>query len=185
LVFGDSLHSEVIKKSYTFLEYLYFNGRIKIREFDKMWECATKKHEAYKVAILKALTFLATKASIEDLKYLFAKVKLIPLNEVDKFTLELVKAIAKKIVGDDSMAISSPKKDFGPSIMRFDRITSSILPRSNSGGRGPSKLGLKSGDGAKLNNSFSGMNEFQDGPKNSRDEVKSPDSFMSGKNKMD
>ena len=68
-----------------------------------MWDCATKKHEAYKVAILKALTFIATKASIEDLKYLFAKVKSIAIPEVDKFCLELIKAIAKKLVGDESL----------------------------------------------------------------------------------
>lgn len=73
-----------------------------------MWECATKKHEAYKVAILKALTFLASRAKIEDLKYLFNKLKLIPLPEIDKFSLELVKQIAKKLAGDDSVA--SPAK---------------------------------------------------------------------------
>ena len=75
MIFGDSLHSEVIKKSYTLLDYLYSNGRLKQSEFEKMWDCATKKHEAYKVAIFKALTFLATRASFDDLKFLLAKVK--------------------------------------------------------------------------------------------------------------
>jgi len=28
IVFGDSLHSEVIKKSYTLLDFLYKNGRL-------------------------------------------------------------------------------------------------------------------------------------------------------------
>ena len=104
LVFGYSLHSEVIKKSYTMVDFLYTNGKITKREIDKMWECATKKHEAYKVAILKALAFLATKASVDDLAYLFNKVKSIPLQEVDKFCLDLVKSISKKLVGDESMA---------------------------------------------------------------------------------
>lgn len=75
MIFGASLHSEVIKKSYTLLDYLYSNGRLGRREFEKMWDCATKKHEAYKVAIFKALTFLATRATFEDLKFLLAKVK--------------------------------------------------------------------------------------------------------------
>jgi hypothetical protein len=110
LVFGDSLHSEVIKKSYILLDYLYSNGKIERREFDKMWECATKKHEAYKVAILKALAFLASKSKIEDLKYLFLKLKSIPLSEVDKFCLDLIKAIAKKLAGDDSIVVGSPKR---------------------------------------------------------------------------
>lgn len=110
IVFGDSLHSEVIKKSYTLLDFLYKNGRLQTKQFDKMWECATKKHEAYKVGILKALTFLATIAKIEDLQYLFGKMKLIPLSEVDKFCLDLTKAIAKKLVGDESMAVESPSR---------------------------------------------------------------------------
>ena len=85
---------------------MYMNGKIERRELDKMWECATKKHEAYKVAILKALAFLASKASIEDLKYLFLKLKSIPLAEVDKFCLDLIKAIAKKLAGDESHIVS-------------------------------------------------------------------------------
>ncbi len=40
-----------------------------------MWDCATKKHEAYKVAILKSLAFLATRANLQDLNYLFQKLK--------------------------------------------------------------------------------------------------------------
>ena len=36
--------------------------------------------------------------------------KLIPLSEVDKFCLDLTKAIAKKLVGDESMAVDSPTR---------------------------------------------------------------------------
>ena len=75
-----------------------------------MWECATKKHEAYKVGILKALTFLSTIAQLDDLQYLFGKLKAIPLSEVDKFCLDLIKAIGKKLVGDESMALDSPAR---------------------------------------------------------------------------
>jgi len=57
------------------------------------------------VGILKALAFLATKAKLEDLKYLFAKLKSIPLTEVDKFCLDLMKAIAKKLTGDDTFVV--------------------------------------------------------------------------------
>jgi hypothetical protein len=75
LIFGESLHTEVIKKSYSILEFLYKAGKITEKEFDIIWDCATKKHEAYKVAILKALSFLASKCSLEHLKYLFNKIK--------------------------------------------------------------------------------------------------------------
>ena len=135
IVFGDSLHSEVIKKSYTLLDFLYKNGRLQTKQFDKMWECATKKHEAYKVGILKALTFLATIAKIEDLQYLFGKMKLIPLSEVDKFCLDLTKAIAKKLVGDESMAVESPTRttNLGGRASNFQGPPiQTPLPRSNS-----------------------------------------------------
>ena len=56
-----------------------------------MWDCATKKHEAYKVAILKALTFLTSMANQEHLQYLFLKIKSLPWTEVDKFSLGLVR----------------------------------------------------------------------------------------------
>jgi hypothetical protein len=86
-----------------------------------MWECATKKHEAYKVGILKALAFLATKAKIQDLKYLFAKLRGIPMTEVDKFCLDLMKAIAKKLTGDDTFVLREPKR-------RPDPIIGPLLP---------------------------------------------------------
>ena len=66
-----------------------------------MWECATKKHEAYKVAILKTFHFLATKASRDDLSYLFLKIKSLPMSEIDKFCIALIKAIAKTLAGDE------------------------------------------------------------------------------------
>jgi hypothetical protein len=59
LIFGESLHSEVIKKSNILLGFLYSQERIRVEELDIIWDCATKKHEAYKVAVLKALTYLA------------------------------------------------------------------------------------------------------------------------------
>jgi hypothetical protein len=131
IIFGDSLHSECIKKSYSILEFLYHNGRIQRREFDKMWECATKKHEAYKVGILKALAFVATKAKIDDLKYLFTKLKSIPLAEVDKFCLDLMKAIAKKLTGDESFVVQPRRNNFSQNPM-IGPLLPSNLQRSNS-----------------------------------------------------
>ena len=62
-----------------------------------MWHVATKKHEAFKGAIFKALTYLAEKVSLPELNFLFQKVKSLPLRDHDKFSLELLKAIAKKL----------------------------------------------------------------------------------------
>lgn len=67
-----------------------------------IWDCATKKHEAYKVAIIKALTFLSSKFSIEHLSYLFLKVKSLQMNEIDKFCLQLIRNIARRISNSDN-----------------------------------------------------------------------------------
>ena len=74
-----------------------------------MWDCATKKHEAYKVAILKSLAFLATRANLQDLHYLFQKLKSLQTSEIDKFDLALLKAIAKRLVGDSEIPDYAPQ----------------------------------------------------------------------------
>ena len=61
--------------------------------------------------------------------------KLIPLSEVDKFCLDLTKAIAKKLVGDESMAVDSPTRtaNLGGRASNFQGPPiQTPLPRSNS-----------------------------------------------------
>lgn len=102
MIFGESLHSEVIKKSYSILDFLYKNEKIQNKEFDIIWDCAIKKHEAYKVAILKALGFLGQKCSLDHLRYLFYKIKSLPLSEIDRFAIQLLRTIARKLSNIDS-----------------------------------------------------------------------------------
>ena len=62
-----------------------------------MWECAIQKHEAQKVAIMKAFIFLASKMKHAELKYLFEKIKSTSLTNTDKFLMHLLKTIARSI----------------------------------------------------------------------------------------
>lgn len=101
LIFGESLHSEVIKKSYSLINFLYNNGKIKEREIDIIWDCATKKHEAYKAAILKALTNLVMKVSLTHTNYIFNKVKSMNLSEIDKFCINLIRQISRRLSLND------------------------------------------------------------------------------------
>ena len=41
MMFGESFHPEVIKKSYFLLEFLYNNNRIGEEQLNVMWDCAT------------------------------------------------------------------------------------------------------------------------------------------------
>jgi len=95
--FGTSLHPEVIKKSFALLDFLYQQGDLTERELSKMWLIATKKHEAFRVSIMRALIFLATRMAAKELTFLFGKLQSMQLREHDKFSLVLVKNIAKAL----------------------------------------------------------------------------------------
>jgi hypothetical protein len=75
MMFGESLHPEVIKKSFFLLEFLYDNQRIHEEEINLMWNCAMQKHEVYRVAILKALIFLGSKVNCKELRLIYLKIK--------------------------------------------------------------------------------------------------------------
>jgi hypothetical protein len=86
------LHAELIKKSFCVLEFLHKNGRLGEPELNQMWHVATKKHEAFRHAIFKGLTHLATKClKIEEIRLLFTKVKLMSNKHHDKSSLAFLK----------------------------------------------------------------------------------------------
>ena len=95
--FGTSLHPEVIKKSFHLLEFLYKHGELTERELQKMWHIATKKHEAFKLSIMRALIFMASRMAPQELNFLFGKLQAMQLREHDKSSLALLKAIAKAL----------------------------------------------------------------------------------------
>lgn len=87
MMFGQSLHPEVIKKSNFLLEFLYQNGRIGEAQINMIWDCAMQKHEVYKVAILKAIMFIASIAKYKELRIIYQKIVQTPLNHTDKFLM--------------------------------------------------------------------------------------------------
>ena len=97
MMFGESLHPEVIKKSKDILEFLYFNGRIGEEQINVMWQCAMEKHEVYRVAILKALISLASIVKSKELRFIFEKVRALPASQIDKFMMLLLKTMAKNV----------------------------------------------------------------------------------------
>jgi hypothetical protein len=71
-----------------------------------MWNVATKKHEAFKSVILKALAFLTSVLKPRELRYLFEKVRAMPLKEHDAASLALLKAIAKVLAPKKSNSVA-------------------------------------------------------------------------------
>lgn len=68
-----------------------------------MWHVATKKHEAFRAVILKALAFLTSVLKPKELRFLFDKLQTLPLKEQDKFSLGLLKAIAKVLAPNNAV----------------------------------------------------------------------------------
>ena len=73
IFFSSSLHPELIKKSFALLDFLYQEGDLSERELQKMWHIATKKHEQFRVSIMRALIFMAARMKTKELKFLFQK----------------------------------------------------------------------------------------------------------------
>jgi hypothetical protein len=96
--FSGSVHQEVIKKSNYLLMFLYQNGRFKEKQLNQMWDVATKKHEAYKVVIFNLLKYMVEQVvETDEIRMIFHKVQCIAPKDQDKFSLTLLKAIAKRL----------------------------------------------------------------------------------------
>ena len=94
IIFGESLHVEVLKKSYFLLEFLHDCKAIGEKEIGLMWECASEKHEAYRVAILKAMNHIAARADSKGMRHIFERLKGNEL-ALDKSQLVLLRTLAK------------------------------------------------------------------------------------------
>jgi hypothetical protein len=71
-----------------------------------MWHIATKKHEAFRQAIFRALTFLAGKClTCSEIRCLFYKIKTVAVKDHDRASLALLKAIAKRLAASDKPRI--------------------------------------------------------------------------------
>ena len=115
-IFGESLHPEVIKKSYFLLEFLYKNGKIQEAQIDLMWKCAMQKHEVYRNEILKALISLSSKAEYNELKVMLKLIHTIPLNHTDKFIMLFLKTIASNISSKISGVNEDPNQNKKPNL---------------------------------------------------------------------
>lgn len=70
-----------------------------------MWDVATKKHEAFKSVILRALAFLTSVLKPKELRFIFEKVRGMNLKDHDAASLALLKSIAKVIAHKKSLVL--------------------------------------------------------------------------------
>ena len=66
-----------------------------------MWHVATKKHEAFRHAVFKALAYLANKSLVKsELHELFMKLQKMQNKDHDRMSLTLVKTVCKALNKD-------------------------------------------------------------------------------------
>ena len=98
IFYGGSQHHEVIKKSLLILGWLYQNKRLPEEQIDLMWSISTKKHEAYKHVVFSLFLSLSQYyLETPDLRFMFLKVQAIAPKDQDKFSLQILKAIVKRL----------------------------------------------------------------------------------------
>lgn len=98
LFFSKCIHSELIKRSSYLLEYLHRNNRLGEKELEQMWHVATKKHEAFRIAVLKSLSLLVSKTlKLSELRFLFEKLRVMNYKDHNRNSLDLLKSILTKL----------------------------------------------------------------------------------------
>lgn len=109
-----------------------------------MWMVATKKHEAFKASIFSALQFIVMRGmKPKELNFLYEKLRGMPLREHDKFSLNLLKTIAKGLA--PPLAQRKPKTDYSkvqiPLVSSLKRRGSAEFGGSDGGGKNRGRRG--------------------------------------------
>ena len=68
IIFGETSHTEVIRRSSPLLQFLYSNKRVKLQDIDMIAHLGFGKHDAFRTFVLKALADIADVMSPEELE---------------------------------------------------------------------------------------------------------------------
>lgn len=92
VLFDESAHQEVIKKSNQVIEFLCELGLVGPNEITAMWNTMLK-HETYVQVICNLLQSIVQKGSLDSTIFIFEKLKEVPFSDLDKFHLQLLRKI--------------------------------------------------------------------------------------------
>ena len=96
LIFGEQYHSELAKRSVDLLKFCYEKQRFGLTGMDKIWEAATREHEADREAIFSIFVELIDVMTQNDLQHLFSKIRILPYSEIDVQILTFIKTLASR-----------------------------------------------------------------------------------------
>jgi hypothetical protein len=91
LSFGKGLHTEIVRRSIDVAKFLAYYTNLDRSHIDLIWDSFQGKHESIKHAIQIAISDLASVLSLEDLDYLFDKIRKVPYSEYDVQMLLMVR----------------------------------------------------------------------------------------------
>jgi hypothetical protein len=98
LLFSETSHNEIIKRSVELLKFLYKHDRFGVDYLDKIWSEFMTKHESDREVLFQLCSDLLDVLSFSDLGHIFSKLSEIPMSEIDSNILGLIKSIASKSV---------------------------------------------------------------------------------------
>lgn len=73
ILFGESSHTELIRRSSPLLRFLYVNNRITSQQIDTIAHLAFGKHDAFRTWVFKVLADIADVMSIEELEVSYVR----------------------------------------------------------------------------------------------------------------
>jgi hypothetical protein len=93
-IYGDNLHSEIIRRSGDIPKYLARRRNLTIEDLDLLWEASSGKHESVQHIMHTSLSELAECLSEEQIDYILQKIAAIPLAAFDATALKLLRSYA-------------------------------------------------------------------------------------------
>ena len=112
MLLGESAHAEVLRRSTALFRFLFRNNKVSLEKVNTICDLAIEKHDTYRKHILNILADLAELMDIDQLRYLFEKIKSFPNQEMDHDILQLIKTIG--INSTSKVGDAAPERNMGP-----------------------------------------------------------------------
>lgn len=122
ILLGESLHTEVLKRSSPLFRFLFRNKKITLEQINQICDLAFEKHDTYRKTIFNVISDIAELMTLDELDFLFKKVQNLPPQDLDQDILHLVKSIGKSV----SLTVTTISKvKNNPDLMNDENITAS------------------------------------------------------------
>lgn len=113
---GDQFHIETVKRSAGIMKFLANQNALTHEHLDLLWKSTFNAHEASIRAIYDVIIELSSEISVDNLDYLYSKIKEIPIENYDEPTINLIKEFT--INAQNVVVASTPTSYFSKAIKK-------------------------------------------------------------------